>query len=78
MKSYFGSLGAASGTIELAASIWALQSGQVPPTLNYTNASEDCPVNVIAGDAKPLEKPYVLKLSQSTTGQAAAIVLRKP
>lgn len=77
LKSRTGHLGAGSGAIELAGSIWALQSGQVPPTLNYTTPDPDCPVNVITGDPKPLEKPYVLKLSQSTTGQVAAIVLRK-
>jgi len=77
MKSYFGHLGVGSAAIELAASVWALQSGRVPPTLHYQSPDPECPVNVIAGDHKPLEKPFVIKLSQSNTGQAAAVVLRK-
>ena len=75
-KSFFGNLGAGSGTIEMACSVLAFETGDVPPTLNYTTADADCPVNVIAGQAKPLEKPAALVLSQSSTGQAAAIVLR--
>ncbi len=77
VKSYMGNMGAGSSAVEIAASLWAMQSGLVPPTLNYENEDPDCPVNVISGAPKPFEKPLVLKLSQSTSGQAAAVVLRK-
>ena len=58
-KSYFGNLGAGSGTTELAASLLALQHGVVPPTLNYEEPDPACPVPVLAGSPRPVQRPYV-------------------
>jgi 3-oxoacyl-[acyl-carrier-protein] synthase II len=75
IKSYFGDLGAGSGAIELAASVLGLGAGKVPQTLNYDQPDPACPVNVIAGSHRPVDKPVVLKLNQSLTGQAVAMVI---
>jgi 3-oxoacyl-[acyl-carrier-protein] synthase II len=75
IKSYFGDLGAGSGAIELAASVLGLGEGKVPRTLNYERPDPACPVNVIAGSHRPVDKPVVLKLNQSLTGQAVAMVI---
>ena len=48
----------------------------LPATLNYEEADPDCPVNASA-EARPLTKPYVLKVSFTQMGQCAALVLRK-
>lgn len=74
-KSYFGNLGAAGGAVEMAADLLALQTGKVPPTLNYRRPDPDCPVQVI--HAEPLEgaPPVALKLSFSGAGQAASLLL---
>jgi len=74
-KSYFGNLGAAGGAMEMAADLLALQTGKVPPTLNYRRPDPDCPVHVIR--AGPLEgaPPVALKLSFSALGQAASVLL---
>lgn len=77
VKSYIGSLGAASGTTELAASILALRHGVLPPTLNYENPDPACPVHVAAGSMRPLARPCVLKVSFTELGQCAAAILRK-
>lgn len=77
-KSYTGDIGAGSGSVELVASILALQSGSVPPTKNYSQPDKDCPVNVVHGGPLALEKRAVLALNQSHTGQAAAVVLSVP
>ncbi len=76
-KSYFGNLGAGSGAVELACSVLALANGEVPPTLHYTSPDEKCPIRVITGQPKPLTKSAALALSQSTTGQAVALVVRQ-
>jgi len=76
-KSYFGSLGAASGVTELAASLLALRHGVVPPTLNFEEADPACPVPVIAGGSKPIQRPSFVKLSFTDLGQCAAVVCRK-
>jgi 3-oxoacyl-[acyl-carrier-protein] synthase II len=73
-KSYFGNLGAGSGAVELAASVLALSSGKVPATLNYEHPDPECPLNVVQNGATSA----ALVLSQSTTGQALAVVLAAP
>ena len=75
LKSYFGDLGAGSGAVELIASVLALQHGQVPPTLNFDEPDSECPVNVVHGQAEPVNRRCVIKLSQAATGQAAALIL---
>jgi len=76
-KSYFGNLGAGSGTTELAASVLAMEHGQVPRTLNYEDPDPACPLAVIAGQAQPVRRDYLLKISFTEMGQCAAVVLRK-
>jgi 3-oxoacyl-[acyl-carrier-protein] synthase II len=74
-KSYFGYSGAGSGAVELVIGLLALKHRQIPPTLNYETPDPKCPVNVVHGQARPLEKPKVLVLSHSQQGQAVAVLL---
>lgn len=76
-KGHLGNSGAASGLIELAASILALQHGQLPGTLNYTKPDDACPVNVTTGAPQPIAKPYAVKLSVTDLGQCAAVVVKR-
>lgn len=75
MKSYFGNLGAGGGAVELLASLLALQSGEIPVTLNYETPDPKCPVNVVHAKPQATDKPVVLALNQSRTGQTAALVV---
>jgi 3-oxoacyl-[acyl-carrier-protein] synthase II len=76
-KSYYGNLGAGSGTTELAASLLALQHGLLPPTLNYEQPDPACPIPVAAGAPQPVTRPYVVKIGFTEMGQCAALVCRK-
>jgi 3-oxoacyl-[acyl-carrier-protein] synthase II len=73
-KSYFGNLGGGSGAVEMAASVLALQNGQVPATLNYDQPDRACPIHVVR-KTEPARCPTALVLSQATMGQALAVVL---
>jgi 3-oxoacyl-[acyl-carrier-protein] synthase II len=75
IKSYFGDLGAGSGAIELAASILGLSAGHIPRTLNYDQPDPACPVNIIHEAHLPVDKRAFLKLNQSMTGQAVAMII---
>lgn len=76
-KSYFGNLGAGSSSVELAASLLALEHGMLPPTLNYENPDPACPVFVTAGKPRPVQRPHVVKVGFTDMGQCAAVVCRK-
>ncbi len=75
-KSLFGNLGPGSGTIELAASLIAMENKVVPATINFANADPKCPVNVVTSQ-NSCEKPYVLALNQSGTGQTASLLIAR-
>ncbi|MCY2994560.1 MAG: beta-ketoacyl-[acyl-carrier-protein] synthase family protein [Planctomycetota bacterium] len=78
LKSYFGSLGAGSGAVETVGSVLAVGAGLVPATLNYENPDPECPVNVIHGRPLQTDKNVAIALNQSTTGQAAAVIIAGP
>lgn len=76
-KSYFGSLGAATGLAELAASLWGISDNCVYPTLGTQQVDPACPIHLIQATAKPWTQDYFAKLSQTCYGQAACVVLRR-
>ena len=73
VKSYFGNVGAASGALELSAS---LMSESVLPTLNYDKPDPACDINV-SSNARLAGAGMLLKLNQNATGQAAAMLIRR-
>ncbi len=76
-RSYFGNLGAAAGAMELVSSVLALENALVPVSLNYETPDPSCPVNVVCTDHLSTDKIVALKLSQSSTGQAASLLLAR-
>jgi 3-oxoacyl-[acyl-carrier-protein] synthase II len=75
-KGYLGNLGAAAGTIELAASILAFNRGVMPGSLNHETTDPDCPIQVVSA-ARPIERPYALKVGFTQMGQCGAAVIRR-
>lgn len=75
--SRFGNTGAASGIVELACSLLALQTGELPGTLNHTHPAEGCPIRVHTGPPRPVAKPYAVKTSYTDMGQCAAMVVKR-
>lgn len=75
-KSYFGNLGAGSGTVELISSLLAMQNNQLFPILNYTTPDPECPVSAVHnGDAQP--GGSFINLSVTPQGQASAVMVRR-
>lgn len=73
-KSYFGNLGAASGLVELVASLLALQQGRLFRTLNYETPDPECPVRVVTEEQTP-PGDVLVNLNFSPQGQASAVVI---
>ena len=74
-KSFFGNLGAGGGAVEAVAAIMSLTHRQIPVTLNYEAPDPECPLDIVAREPRPLPQSTVLLLSQSDTGQAAAVLV---
>lgn len=74
-KSNYGELGPGGSTIELIASVMALNNELIPPTLNFETPDPDCPVQVNS-EAESCEKKSAMKVSFSTTGQIACAAIR--
>jgi 3-oxoacyl-[acyl-carrier-protein] synthase II len=77
-KSGFGHLGAGGGAVELIASVLALETGLVPPTLNYDRPDPECPVNVVHGEPLSGRPATAIAVNICSTGQAAAVALGGP
>lgn len=73
-KGNFGNLGAASGLIEIIASLTALQEGMLPPTRNFETPDPACPVNVVRDDNIPAGRTF-LNVNVTLQGQASAAVI---
>ncbi|QDU44177.1 3-oxoacyl-[acyl-carrier-protein] synthase 2 [Symmachiella dynata] len=76
LKSYFGNSGASCGMLEIAGSLMGLQSGVVPPTLNYDTPDPECPINVISGEPLKTENRTFLNIDVTRQGQASAAVIQ--
>ncbi|HUY87487.1 MAG TPA: beta-ketoacyl-[acyl-carrier-protein] synthase family protein [Pirellulales bacterium] len=74
-KSYFGNLGAASGTVELIAGALALDRGQLFPILNFETPDPECPVTVALNGARAGD--CFLSLSVTPYAQASCILVRR-
>ncbi len=74
-KSYFGSLGAGSGAVELAVSVMAVSEGVVPATLNYEHPDPSCPVNVIHNEPMEARSRTAVVLNQTPFGQFASVLI---
>ncbi len=75
-KSYFGNLGAASGMVELSASIMAMHQGELFPTINYETPDPSCPLNIATPGAKPGSS--VMNINVTPQGQASAVIVTLP
>lgn len=76
-RGHFGTMGAASGLVELGASLLALQHGELPGTLNCEHLDPACAIAVHTGAPRPTRTPYALKISYTDMGQCAAVVVRR-
>ncbi|MFP6769275.1 MAG: beta-ketoacyl-[acyl-carrier-protein] synthase family protein [Planctomycetaceae bacterium] len=74
MKSALGNSGAGGGTLELAASLLALEKGVVPRTLNYEQPDPECQLDVVHGEPRHVSNPIVVNISATSNGQASVLV----
>jgi 3-oxoacyl-(acyl-carrier-protein) synthase len=68
----------ASGAIESVACLKAIETGIVPPTINYENVDPDCDLDYVPNKSRKLENVRaVLKNSFGFGGQNACLVFKR-
>ncbi len=75
LKGYFGNSGAATGFLEVAGSLLALETGNLPGTLNTTHPDETLGLDIVQ-QQRPVKNKSFLKINYTKLGQASAVVIR--
>lgn len=75
-KSHFGNIGAGGGSLELIASLQAIEEGKLFKTLNYNEPDPECPISVVTTDDAPAGDS-VMNVNVTHQGQASAIIVKK-
>ncbi len=76
-KSMTGHALGAAGAIETIAVIKALQTGMIPPTINYQHPDPDCDLNYTPNIAVKRDIQYGMNVNIGFGGQNAAIIFKK-
>ena len=76
-KSMTGHLLGAAGGIEAIVSVKTLQSGEVPPTINYETPDPECDLDYVPNVKRRADVRTVMSNNLGFGGQNAAIILRK-
>ena len=75
-KSMTGHLLGAAGGIESAAAAKAIQTGEIPPTINYENPDPDCDLNYVPNRKKSGTVKVAMSNNSGFGGHNASIVLK--
>ena len=74
-KSMIGHTLSAAGAIEAVFSLLSINTGVVPPTINYRNPDPDIPMDVVPDKGRAAEVRTVLSNSFGFGGQNVSLVL---
>lgn len=76
-KSMMGHLVGAAGAVEAVVCVKALETGMIPPTINYEEPDPDCDLDYVPNRARDTELDVVLTNSMGFGGHNATLILRR-
>jgi 3-oxoacyl-(acyl-carrier-protein) synthase len=72
-----GHLMGAAGAVEAVVCIRSLETGWVPPTVNYENPDPECDLDYVPNEARKLEPAVALSNSFGFGGHNGCLVFRR-
>jgi 3-oxoacyl-(acyl-carrier-protein) synthase len=75
-KSMTGHMFGAAGAIEALACVKALETGWIPPTINYEHPDPECDLDYVPNKARKWEPTAAMSNSFGLGGHNATVVLR--
>jgi act minimal PKS ketosynthase (KS/KS alpha) len=78
IKSMVGHSLGAIGSIEIAASVLAIERGTVPPTANYAERDPECDLDYVPNTARQATIDTVLSVGSGFGGFQSAVLLTSP
>jgi 3-oxoacyl-(acyl-carrier-protein) synthase len=77
-KSMTGHLLGAAGALEAVVCVKAIQSGVLPPTINYQTPDPDCDLDYVPNQARSARVDHVMSNSFGFGGHNATLILSRP
>ena len=76
-KSMIGHLIGAAGSVELVATLLAMEHGVIPPTINYKNPDPECDLDYVPNEARTKKIKIAMKNSFGFGGKNSILILGK-
>ena len=77
IKSMIGHLLAAAGAVEMVATVKSIQTGIVPPTINYRTPDPDCPLDFVTSGAESIDIEFAMSNSFGFGGGNACLIVKR-
>lgn len=77
IKSMIGHLIGAAGSVELIATLLAMDHQVIPPTINHTSKDPECDLDYVPNEARPAKIRIAMKNSFGFGGKNSILVLKK-
>lgn len=74
-KSMIGHLLGAAGAVEAIICLLAIRDGILPPSINYETPDPDCPVNIVANEAREAPVAFAMSNSLGFGGHNASLII---
>ncbi len=77
IKSMIGHLMAAAGSVEFVSTVMSVFSDIIPPTINYKEPDDDCPLDYVTNGAESLDLNAAMSNSFGFGGGNACLIIKK-